>query len=579
MTKIVGIDFGTTNVRIAQWDVGSGNAPTSALIGEPTDNRMPAVIAFRKQRDGTLETLVGEAADETDDNAPDAVVVRNVKRYATASDPVVRSLLEWELDQRGMEWPQDEWLTDDGASIEVWDENVPVVEAMKLILKEAIARAGLAGEAAQWRAGCPVSSNLAYRKALIDALDELGCAGKVEWLSEEPLLLVALGCEIGSLSYGRYMVYDMGGGSFDCAVVGVEESETKNELSEYERRLVVYAESGLPIGGMDIDRDLKSELGYEGSMVDLRVAKERLSDRIPSIQLGDGNVLTAELVSSVSERYVQPTLNAVLDTYEKSKFLWGRGEFSAGGYTVTANQSQRVQDMVSDIDKVLVVGGPTRVRCFADRLRDVFGHEKVMVAEDLVRIPGRDINDARITALSHGACYMYGSWYIPVTLDRVPVTITLTVTDGIRYQQDAYEAFHRMPYRNPWADYNGNWVALASERPKTYRVLIESADGSVLHDSGENPMRMPRDGYLGPLADRAKLVIDRFGSVWVQLAAGSPYVPQPLEDNVVILRNPDWQTRLQKEAVKKLEKIQQQREKEAQAAMLKNLYPKPYQVP
>ena len=578
MTKIVGIDFGTANVRIAQWDIGIGNTPTSALIGEPADNWMPATIAFRKQRDGTLATLVGEAADEVDDNAPDTVVVRNIKRYATASDPVVRTLLEWGLDQRGMEWPQDEWLTDDETSIEVWDEKVPVAEAMKLILKEAIARAGLAGEAAQWRAGCPVSSNLAYRKALIAALDELGCVGKVEWLSEEPLLLVALGCEVGSLSYGRYMVYDMGGGSFDCAVVGVEELETENELSAYERRLVVYAESGLPIGGMDIDRDLKSALGYKGSMVDLRVAKEQLSDRIPSIQLSDGNVLTAELVNSVSERYVQPTLNAVLETYEKSKFLLGRGEFSTSGYTVTADQSQRVRDMVSDIDKVLVVGGPTRVRCFADRLRDVFGHEKVMMAEDLVRIPGRDISEARLTALSHGACYMYGNWYIPVTLDRVPVTITLTVTDGIESQQDAYEAFHRMPYRNPWADYNGNWVALASERPKTYRVLIESADGGVLHDSGEHSMRMPRDGYLGPLADRAKLVIDRFGSVWVRLEAGPSDVPQPLEDNVVILRNPEWQTRLQKEAVRKLEEIQRQREEEAKAVMLRNLNPKPRQV-
>ena len=123
-----------------------------------------------------------------------------------------------------------------------------------------------------------------------------------------------------------------------------------------------------------------------------------------------------------------------------------------------------------------------------------------------------------------------------------------------------------MPYRNPNASHEGDWVTLQSDGAKTYQVVAKNADGEVFRDAEnrpmriEQPMRMPRDGYLGPIADRAMLVIDRFGSVWVRLGAGSPDVPQPLEDNVVIWRTPPWQTGLQKEAMEQLEEIQRRRE-------------------
>lgn len=234
MKKIVGIDFGTTNVRIAQWDSDDEKLiSASCEIGRIPIRRfwMPAVIAFEKSLDGKVEVKVGEDADILDDNDPNAVVVRNVKRYATASDKNVREVLEWSLTPKeGTDgvgpWP--DWMDMSNLSIRAWDGPVSVQEAIKLILKEAISRAGLAGETAEWRAGCPVSSDLAYRKALIAALDELGCGGMVEWVSEEPLLLVALGDARGTLAPGSYMVYDLGGGSFDCAVVEIEDGKDEN---------------------------------------------------------------------------------------------------------------------------------------------------------------------------------------------------------------------------------------------------------------------------------------------------------------------------------------------------------------
>ena len=63
------------------------------------------------------------------------------------------------------------------------------------------------------------------------------------------------------------MVYDLGGGSFDCTAVEVRNNE-----------LIVLAEEGLSaLGGMDIDDRLRDRLEYIGDTQYLRVAKEELS--------------------------------------------------------------------------------------------------------------------------------------------------------------------------------------------------------------------------------------------------------------------------------------------------------------
>ena len=545
MTKTVGIDFGTSNVRIAYRETDA-DTTDSSRIGSVSPNWMPAAIAFRRQPGGTVETLVGEAANIDDD--ADTVVVRNIKRYATASDPVVRSVLEWDFERQGIIWPT--WFDPDKRLIHVWNETMSIEEGIKLILKEAIIRSGLAGEAADWRAGCPVSSDLTYRKALIAALDELGCEGRVDWVVEEPLLLTALGSAIPSLSDGAYMVYDFGGGSFDCAVAEIEGGN-----------LTVYAEEGLPsLGGMDIDDKLKNVLGYTGSMTDLRAAKEQLSQETPRVDLTGGMVLEMDVLNTVSGDFIDPTLSAMLGAYERAKAIWKRPEGASpyGEYNAQGGWEDRIQSMARDIDKVLVVGGPTLVPCFTERLEEIFGDQSVMTAEDLVQ--GTPIPDARLTALSHGACHMRGNRYIPVTLDRVPATITLTVAGERESKQYTYEAFRRMPYRSLLAPHRGDWLALETERPQTYQVVIESADGEVLNKkhpiSEKRPMRMPRDGYLGPLAERARLVIDRLGRVWVTLAAGFDNVPNPLVEDVLIDDDPPWQTDVQREAIRRMHEQQ-----------------------
>ena len=543
MTKIVGIDFGTTNVRIAQWDIDGEANPDSCQIGSESPFTMPAVIAFQRQQNGDVNLKFGEEAD-TLEGAMNTEVVRNIKRYALMSDDYVLGQNEWYIERHGKSWPT--WFDLKTKSISIWNETISVEKAIKLILKEAISMSGLAGVVAEWRAGCPVSSDLSYRKALISALDELGCKGKIKWISEEPLLLLALGRAIGSLGNGYFVVYDLGGGSFDCAIVEVKDDQ-----------LIVLADEGLPaLGGMDIDEMLENlleERGYDGDRRLLRIAKEQLSSDSDPQPLPGGYTLTLDDINEVldksGEEFINETLIAMVNAYNKAQIL---REDASSGKTFGGNWQESIEAMSRDVDKVLVVGGPTRMPYFTDKLSEVFGADKVVTADELVQNAGRgDIADAALTALSHGACYMYDNTFIPLTVDRVPATITLEVTNGQVVEEDSYVPFNRLPFRPPLAPFEGRTIVrrhvygnepteLGSESECTFSIKVTEPDGGALYDSGPLEMRMPRPSYKGPRADRISLVVDRLGGVKVNIGAGFTDT-----DLVDVVLDPPWQPELQ----------------------------------
>ena len=506
---------------------------------------MPAVIAFQRQPNGNVDIKFGEVADALRDVRDKVLVVRNIKRYALLSDNYVREQLEWHHEQQKKEeWPP-AWFDLDTSSIRPWNgtESMPVEEAIRQILKEAISRSGLAGTVAEWRAGCPVSSGLAYRKALVSALDDLGCTGRIEWITEEPLLLTALGRAIRSLKDGHYLIYDLGGGSFDCAIVEVVDNQ-----------LIVLADEGLPtLGGMDIDEKLIEKLDYRGSPQILRIAKEQLSSENMESLLDSGQTLTVKHVEDVLEEgeFINKTLITMVNAYKKAQLIMGNSHI--GGWQSV------IEDMRKNIDRVLVVGGPTQMPYFTKELGEIFGDDKVVTADDLTRAADRtDILDPALTALSHGACYMYGHRYTPLTVDRIPAKITLKVTGGHSTEEDSYEPFRILHARKLFAPDEGRLLirrplyphestTLDSDRDSTYSVLITSPDGNVLYESEPHDMRMPREGYLGPRADRIGLIVDRLGGVKVRLQAGFTHIPKPLEDIADIPLDPPWQPALQKE--------------------------------
>ena len=572
---------------------------------------MPAVLAFRRLPGGDIVVDVGEDADQNME--PDALVIRNIKRWALGSDPYVHGQLELHVEQANDRWPI--WWDPDSRSIRLWNSTVTAEEAIRLILREALSRAKLNGTVAEWRTGCPVNSDLAYRKALISALANLRCSGRIQWIAEEPLLLVALGVEIGSLADGTYLVYDLGGGSFDCAIV---------EISG--RQITVLSEEGLPtLGGMNVDEALRTRLAYQGADYLLRTAKETVSSGSKDTALFGGYRLTRRDVEAVlkEERFAEKTLASALYAYKKAKLLWKRpygsspigedlGEFGAGMVSSSGALAHRTSDrngpamrdgmrgvqssglrksvwslknaeMAKDIDGVLLVGGSTQFPYFRDELAKVFGRKKIIATDDLVRLAGReDIYQAALTALSHGACYIYGErdkQYVPVTLDRIPASIRLKVTDGEPEVGDTYEAFQKLGYENPVTPYVGRWVAMPIlskrnvNRRYSFSVSIRSPDGVVLNAEVSHEMRLQSQSQVRPRADRARLIVDRLGRVWVELEAG---MFAPRRERVLIADAPVWQTTYQQKKMLELYEEQREHEKRAKDRLHQNLTNNPF---
>ena len=209
---------------------------------------------------------------------------------------------------------------------------------------------------------------------------------------------------------------------------------------------------------------------------------------------------------------------------------------------------------------------------FTQKLADIFGADKVVTADELVQDADRlDIEDAALTALSHGACYMYDNTFIPLTVDRVPATITLEVTNGKLTEEDVYVPFHRLPFRPPLAPFEGRTIVrrrvhdneptqLGGDSECMYSIKVTSPDGEILYDSGPLEMRMPRSGYRGPRADRISIVVDRLGGINVRL--GSGFTDTTL---VNVVSDPQWQPELQRTGPLKpyLDKGRERLEKES----------------
>ena len=269
--EIVGIDFGTTNVRISTWDQDDPDAglPQSRLIGRGDTTVMPVVVALQRMGEGDISIVVGEDADALE-NSDDTLVISNIKRWALSND----SYVKWRLEISDTEWPT--WWNPEQGCVEAWGQHYQVKELISAILKQAVERANLP-EQFEWRAGCPVQSGYDYRSMLAEVITDLAGQGRVEWVIDEPVLFLAaaqrnIDPDSQARLLGSYLVYDLGGGSFDCALVDVRD----------DGEMVVFGADGDPLlGGSNVDRALANR--FSGPVNQLRGAKGSSISRQPEL--------------------------------------------------------------------------------------------------------------------------------------------------------------------------------------------------------------------------------------------------------------------------------------------------------
>lgn len=399
MAKAIGIDLGTTNTVVAE--VQHGRAEPLTIQTSDSAPLIRSAVAYDK---GTW--IVGKGAEEVGRYAP-GCVIDSTKRFIGLNyddkriQRDVRDLNEGSKPPRVVKPESGE----SGVRFRFYPEGEPYfdrspIEVATLILKQVKKDAeGAIGTAITHAV---ITAPAYFDAARIEATRQAGEAAglQVQRIISEPLAAaLAYGIRLDASAAETVLVFDMGGGTLDVTVCAIG----KNDCIELAK------DGDNHLGGVDLDKRLEQIVRKrlrEASGVDFlaldtadvgtlqlvqydvrnscRVAKERLS-----------NVDEVTIPDSAWRRHPRfgvPGSGPVKVT--RAEFEASFSDLVEQALVLTHQALDKAGCKSTDIDKVVLVGGSTYVPVIRERLRAVFGAEKVRV----------DVNP--MEAVAHGAALL-----------------------------------------------------------------------------------------------------------------------------------------------------------------------------
>ena len=380
MGKIIGIDLGTTNSCVA---VMEGGKPTVIANAEGS-RTTPSVVAFTK----TGERLVGEPA----------------KRQAvTNADHTISSI------KRHM--GSDYRVTIDGKSYTPQEISAMILQKLK-----SDAEGYLGEKVTEAVITCPAYFNDAQRQATKDAGKIAGL--DVKRIINEPTA-AALAYGLDNEKEQKVMVYDLGGGTFDVSVIEIGDGVIE----------VLATAGNNHLGGDDFDKRVADYIVGEFKKqegIDLsgdKMAMQRIREAAEKAKI--------ELSSATTTNINLPFITATADgakhldlNLTKAKF----DELTADLVEATAEPVRTALNdaglTASDLAKVLLVGGSTRIPAVQDKVRQLTGHEpsKNLNPDECVAI-GASIQGGKLAGDAGAGDVLL--------LDVTPLTLSIETMGGI----------------------------------------------------------------------------------------------------------------------------------------------------
>ena len=332
MSKVIGIDLGTTNSVVS---VMEGGEPT--VITNPEGSRItPSVVGFTK--DG--QRLIGQLAKRQAVSNPDRTI-KSIKRHMGEKDYKV---------------------TIDGKSY-----TPPEISAMILQKLKADAEAYLGESVSQAVITVPAYFNDSQRQATKDA-------GKIAGLD---VLRIVNEPTAAALAYGldkdddeTILVFDLGGGTFDVSILELSEGTFEVQATNGDTHL----------GGDDFDQkimdwmveEFKKENGIDLSQD--KMSAQRLIEAAEKAKI--------ELSSMTQTNINLPFITADATGPKHLDLTLSRQKFNE----LTADLVERTMDPVrkamadadlsgDDIDKIILVGGSSRIPAVQDAIRNILHKE------------------------------------------------------------------------------------------------------------------------------------------------------------------------------------------------------------
>ena len=379
MGKIIGIDLGTTNSCVSVMEGGE-----AIIIPNVEGNRTtPSVVAFTK--DG--ERLVGETAKRQAITNPDRTI-SSIKREMGSN---------YKIDIDGKDYtPQD-------------------ISAMILQKLKSDAESYLGEKITEAVITVPAYFTDAQRQATKDAGKIAGL--EVKRIINEPTA--------AALAYGmdkehgqhKIMVYDLGGGTFDVSILEVGDgvfevlaTRGNNKLGgdDFDQRIINYiAENFKKENGVDLTQD-------KMSLQRLKEAAEKAKKE-----------LSTTMTTNINLPFISATAAGPLHL----NMDLTRAKFNELTHDLVEKTTEPVRSAIKDagisaseIDKVLLVGGSTRIPAVQEAVKQIIGKD-----------PQKDINPDECVAIgaSIQGGVLTGEVKDLLLLDVTPLSLGLETLGGV----------------------------------------------------------------------------------------------------------------------------------------------------
>ncbi|MEY4602567.1 MAG: molecular chaperone DnaK [Candidatus Parcubacteria bacterium] len=373
MSKIIGIDLGTTNSAVAVMEVGAPKILENTEGARTT----PSIVAVSK----TGERLVGLLSKRQAVTNPKNTIF-GIKRfighqYEDAAVQKDKAIVPYEMSKS----PSGGVLV----TLNGKQYSPEEVSAMILTKLKTDAEAKLGEKVTQAVITVPAYFNDAQRKATKDAGAIAGL--EVMRIINEPTA--------AALAYGfdknrkdeKIVVFDFGGGTFDVSVLEVDVDEVGGDIK------VKATDGDSHLGGKDIDQKIINFLAEEfkkESGIDVRsdaLALQRLDEAAEKAKIELSTAIDTEVnIPFLTSDSSGPRHLLIKITRAKLEEL--SDEFIERAMQITKRAMEASGFDKSAINEVILVGGQTRMPKMAEKVKEFFGKE-----------PNKSINPDEVVAL------------------------------------------------------------------------------------------------------------------------------------------------------------------------------------